>query len=78
VTKDQQYQTFDTKETGKASWVRLLINTKALDAQETCSLCVKDISTAQEKRLACGHIYHINCFNKWAKPTCAVCRAPTR
>ena len=50
---------------------------KALEQE--CAVCMCKMSTKQEDRLPCGHVFHSKCLSRWEKTskntTCPLCRA---
>ena len=45
-----------------AEGCRLIPSTK-----NECSICLDEIGKLSKKKLNCGHIYHIWCYNEWLK-----------
>jgi hypothetical protein len=40
-----------------------------------CSICLETIEILDKiYRLDCGHIFHLECLDKWNKNTCPYCR----
>lgn len=43
-----------------------------------CSICLNPIrKTRQTRELACGHIFHSKCIDKWSSVSCPICRRKT-
>jgi hypothetical protein len=41
-----------------------------------CSICLESVKKNDKiYKLNCGHIFHIDCLNKWNKNTCPYCRS---
>jgi len=50
---------------------------------DACAICARPWATgARCRRLGCGHVFHVECIDEWARvcetklrvPTCAICR----
>jgi len=41
-----------------------------------CSICHGNIKSSQNKKLSCGHSFHMKCIYSWlpVAPTCPICR----
>ncbi|KXS18671.1 hypothetical protein M427DRAFT_42342 [Gonapodya prolifera JEL478] len=77
VGNDDAYQLFDTsKNVGKATWLRLIIDSKRLDSGTPCSICLETLG-GETEALKCRHTFHKACVEAWRKkkPTCPMCRA---
>jgi hypothetical protein len=46
-----------------------------IPADEICVICRGQMTKETARKLPCGHIYHIECLNRWIgeKPTCPLC-----
>ncbi|KAK3830698.1 MAG: hypothetical protein J3R72DRAFT_455497 [Linnemannia gamsii] len=69
VTKDDCYQLFPSDKT--TIWTRLVIETKALEKFDECSICLEDLHFFDT--LGCGHKFHVGCISGW-NGSCPNCR----
>lgn len=43
---------------------------------ENCPICFEEINHKNSKKLQCGHLFHVDCLDKWFEKnyTCPMCR----
>ena len=47
-----------------------------LNQCDECAICLNDMNTEKPEKTTCGHCFHPDCLEKWAKirNTCPICR----
>ena len=54
------------------------VDKKKIENHESCVICMEDLHSTRKQvgRLACGHVFHHRCVDRWLRKsaTCPVCR----
>lgn len=45
-------------------------------SQDTCAICLDDLSNSRLSRLSCDHVFHLVCIERWVTdtPVCPLCK----
>ena len=75
VPEEERTQVWDRK--GDNSSVLKTVDVAALTSdQPECCICQEAVRDSTARRLACGHVFHLECIKSWLneKNTCPICR----
>lgn len=62
---------------GQAAAIMQVSFVHPLKMEDICAICLESLRIGRKCSLLCGHVYHIFCFEEWAKESnsCPTCRS---